>query len=108
MTWRGTPGPWTASDRTDSHEIYAAAYPGRPIAHVGSYWQGPGPDRDERAANAEGIAAVPQLVEAAMQARLLIGEGGQKAELSAAQREGNMNQAWHLLDDALRAAKVLP
>jgi hypothetical protein len=59
-----TPGPWVASDRTDGHEIYAAKWPGRPICHASSYWQGEGPRRDEREANARLIAAAPELYEA--------------------------------------------
>lgn len=56
-----TPGPWVTSDRTDHDEIYAAAYPGRPICHSTSYWQGPGPRAEERLANAHLIAAAPRL-----------------------------------------------
>jgi hypothetical protein len=58
-------------------------------------------ERDE--ANARLIAAAPELYEAAEEARLLI--GARNDVLHEAQRQSNINKAWHLLNDALAKAR---
>jgi hypothetical protein len=83
-----TPGPWVASDRTDGHEIYAAKWPGRPICHASSYWQGEGPRRDEREANARLIAAAPELYEAVAD-MIRLADMGLEESLREPQDSGN-------------------
>lgn len=64
---KATPGPWEAvAGNGDAEDgIYSASYPDRPIAKTTSYWQGDGPRRTERKANANLIASAPELYEAA-------------------------------------------
>lgn len=64
-----TPGPWNDEDKTDRGEVYSAAYPGRPIATATSYWQGSGPRREERQANARVISQVPAMLELLVELR---------------------------------------
>ena len=116
-----TPGPWEVAETDEGHEIRMGSFVGgwfngqrkAPHHHV-EYTHGIYVDDDyptaqdefaEAEANARLIAAAPDLYEAVEQARLLIGEGGQKDSLSEAQRQSNRNQAWHLLNNALAKAR---
>jgi hypothetical protein len=54
-------------------------------------------------ANAALILAAPELYKAADRARILIGAAND--DLPEAVRESRINEAWHLLDDALKLAR---
>lgn len=108
MNARFAPGPWAMKVEPQRYpECDDADLPafvrdatGRVIVVVNEEYR-----HGDYEADAHLIAAAPDLYEAAEQARLLIGEAGQKDELSEAARQSNRNQAWHLLNLALRKAR---
>lgn len=66
-----TPGRWVANiDELDTTEVFSPAYPGRPIGRATSYWQGEGPRAAERQANGVAMAAVPDMLQALVEAKL--------------------------------------
>lgn len=60
-------------------------------------------DVQQAVADARLIAAAPNLYEAADEARILIGAGNDS--LPEAMRQSRVNEAWHLLNNALKLAR---
>jgi hypothetical protein len=88
-----TPGPWMVLEDEPTQQVRTAD--NLVIADV------------RNPCNVRAIAAVPAMVGALREARLLIGCHGQERDgITEAERQGNLNRAWHLLDDALQLAGI--
>lgn len=108
MTWRGTPGPWKADRNHGCKSIkgppIGPRQPRSEIGYTSGLW-----DDDQDKANAKGMAAVPQLVEALLSARRKLME-----EKDVRNAGGEYSVAGHLgltvaeIDAALKAAGVTP
>jgi hypothetical protein len=108
MAWAGTPGPWRYKDDGVGGCRNITAKPGNPrhrqvkrtevATTVGLY------DDEQDKANAYGMAAVPQLVEAAL---LLVQYDGEDQNDGVAMMLA-YNRALEAAKAALKAARVLP
>ena len=64
MGWKGTPGPWFGIEESGYNLNIRGGSHHYPIAQVKSYWDGPGPRKEEALVNMAGISLVPDMVEA--------------------------------------------
>jgi hypothetical protein len=107
--WKGTPGPWQMHpDATHpfGHRIGAVSSGRMHVAKVYAQHMAPDPECD---ANAHGMAAVPQLVEAIETALLELDALAVALRiLGSAAGETVQTDIAEPLRAALRAAKVLP
>lgn len=79
MEFKGTPGPWTA----DGHGVYSNDATGSIVAACGEF-RFTTRTQDEAEANAQAIAAVPEMIAALQECREILSDMARPADVSLA------------------------